>query len=434
MIFMLIISGFAFEETAKAQKPEPDPGMVLESPGGSKLISDWITAHLKTIRTAKILNHHHRQTAYSAIALYEALVPGDRNYKPLAGQLNGYQSPDPPSDISKICWQSSANAAIADMFRFFYPQNPADRIRFDSLENAWMKSLRKEGYSEGSIRAGAQYGSAVADAVIKWCKTDGSDKISEPYTVPTGLGLWEPTPPKFIPPVFPYMGRERTMVKGSIDNSLPPPPVAFSLDSLSLFYRMVDEVYRNSAKMNSAQKATGLYWDDFPDGKSITSGGHWATILKNIMDAGQLSLIEGAHLYAALFIATHDAGIGCFKAKYTYNTMRPVTYIQKYMKHPEWSPMIVTPPHPEYPAAHATISMAAATMLTSILGDTLSFTDNAYEYLGYKARRYKNLVEAAVEAGMSRFYGGIHYLPSIEAGFTQGQKIAENIAGKLVFR
>jgi L-amino acid N-acyltransferase YncA len=104
------------------------------------------------------------------------------------------------------------------------------------------------------------------------------------------------------------------------------------------------------------------------------------------------------------------------------------------MNHPEWKPMIVTPPHPEYPAAHATVSMAAATILTTILGNNVSFTDNTYRYRGFKSHHFNNLIDAAKEAGLSRFYGGIHYKKSIEAGYTEGKDVAGYIAKKLVFR
>jgi hypothetical protein len=104
------------------------------------------------------------------------------------------------------------------------------------------------------------------------------------------------------------------------------------------------------------------------------------------------------------------------------------------MNHPEWNPMINTPPHPEYPAAHSTISMAAATILTSILGNDISFTDNTYSYLGFGSHHFNNFTEAAKQAGLSRFYGGIHYKKSIEAGFIQGEKIAAYVAKTLVYK
>jgi len=432
-VILLTFPCLSMEKNATLS-PVVDPIAALEAPGGSDLISDWITVHVKTIRNSKILSHHMRQAAYIGVALYESIVAGDKKYKSLASQLNEYKPAESIPGTKDICWPASANTAMAIMFRYFYPQDPADLSRFDSLKNAWNQRLVKEGNSEASVRAGSGYGTNIAQAVIEWSRSDGADKANGPYTVPKGNGIWEPTPPKFVPPILPHMGKCRTLVKGSIDNTTPPPPTAFSTDTQSPFYKMADEVYQASLKLDENQKATGLFWDDFPDGKTVTSGGHWSSILKTVLKERRTSLIEGAMLYAGLFITTNDASISCFKAKYTYNLIRPVTYIQKFMNHPDWNPLIVTPPHPEYPAAHATISMSGATMLTHLLGDGIAFTDDTYAYRGYKSHHFNNFKEAGREAGMSRFYGGIHYIPSIEAGYKQGEQIANNIAKVLVFK
>jgi hypothetical protein len=433
IVALIMFAGLQAGGTPKSGVRATDPDNKLESPGGSQLINDWITVHLKTIATCKIPSHHNRQLAYTGVALYESIVGGDSNYRSLAGQLNGFQPSVTPPETGSICWEASANTAIATMFRFFYPQNPADIMRFDSLEQANRDKFLSEGNSEASVASGAEYGLQIARAVIEWSRTDGDDRANAAYTVPKGPGIWEPTPPMFIAPIQPYLGDERTMVKGSIDNAMPPAPLPFSTESQSAFYKMNEEVYLVTQQMDDEQKATGLFWDDFPNGKTLTAGGHWSSILKTVMTDLNVSLIEGAHLYAALFITESDAAIGCFKAKYTYNLIRPVTYIQTVMKHSDWNPLIITPPHPEYPAAHATVSMSGATILTKMLGDKVSFTDNTYAYRGFKAHHFNNFTEAAREAGMSRLYGGIHYKKSIEAGFTQGEKIANNINDKLVF-
>lgn len=430
----MFLLGLTIGEVSTISGQNNESAKKLEEPGSSNLISDWITVHLKIIRNGKIFNHNHRQSAYIGIALYESVVAGDKNYRSLAGQLNGYQPPKSLTPGNEICWQASANTALATMFRFFYPEDPSNKIRFDSLENGWNQRLKKQGYSDASIAAGSKYGATVSAAVIEWSKTDNGDKANNPYTPPKGMGLWEPTPPKYTPALTPFLGNDRPLVNGSIVNTLPPPPMQFSTESQSPFYKMVEKVYNTSLELTEEMKATALFWDDFPDGKTVTSGGHWASILSIVMKERRFSLIEGAHLYAAMFICTSDAAIGCFKAKYSYNLLRPVTYIQKYMNHPDWNPLIATPPHPEYPAAHATVSMAAATILTRILGDSVSFTDDTYSYRNYKAHHFRSFIEAAKEAGMSRLYGGIHYVPSIEAGFRQGQKVADNVANNLVFK
>ena len=104
------------------------------------------------------------------------------------------------------------------------------------------------------------------------------------------------------------------------------------------------------------------------------------------------------------------------------------------MNHPDWKPLIVTPSHPEYVAAHASMSMAAATALTSVFGPDVAFTDHSYDDLGFAPRSFESIIAAGKEAGLSRLYGGIHYRPSIEAGYVVGSKTATNVINGISFK
>jgi hypothetical protein len=81
-------------------------------------------------------------------------------------------------------------------------------------------------------------------------------------------------------------------------------------------------------------------------------------------------------------------------------------------------PFITTPAHPEYPAAHAYVTGSVMQAVTEVLGDNVSFTDHSYDFRGWTPRTYANIFKAAEEAGISRLYGGIHYLPSINMGLS----------------
>lgn len=413
------------------EKSSPQAGSeIYNNPG---LLTDWMNVYLSAIRAAKMPSHHFRELTYTSIAFYESLVHSDAGYRSLAGQVDGLVSLPVPSATSKICWAESGNAAIADMIRSFY-QNEIITAKADSMEKATMESLRAGGFATDELEAGKEYGKSIAKAILVWCKTDLSDKENDAYTLPEGEGMWEPTPPKFRTAMRPWGGNNRTIVKGSIENTLPPKPFAFSSDPSSDFYKMVNDVYKESGLKDNGHQKIALHWDDAPDGSSLGAGGHWLCILESELSARKLPLIESASIWAEMHIAMYDASIACFKAKYTYNVMRPVTYIQKYMHKPEWQPLIVTPAHPEYPAAHATISMAAATVLAKIMGDSTKIEDHSYEYRGYKTRTFNGFTEAGMQAGMSRFYGGIHYLPSIKAGYVVGSKVARNVMKGLAFR
>lgn len=407
----------------------------ITAPESGKLLADWIEVHLKLIRTTKGLSQGaiFRHLAYTSVGLYESVANDDKRYATLAGQLQGLAQLPAVALDKKICWQASANSALASMLRSFYSTSSSAQ-KIDSLEKHYQQTLEKSGFTPESIKAGAEYGASVAAHVLAWAKEDGSAKTWPAYEIPKGDGLWEPTPPAFSAPAAPYAHNNRTFVKNSTANTLPEPPAKFSVDPGSKFYAMVNDVYQTSLNLTDAQKSMALFWDDFPDGRYFGAGGHWASIFRQLIASKQLSLMEGSIAYAKMNIAMWDAFNATWKAKYTYNVLRPVTYINKHMNQPDWKPLIVTPAHPEYPAAHASLSMAAATALTQALGDKVAFTDHTYDDLGFASRKFNSLEEAGKEAGLSRLYGGIHCKPSIDAGYSVGSKTASNVLRGITFK
>jgi membrane-associated phospholipid phosphatase len=95
-----------------------------------------------------------------------------------------------------------------------------------------------------------------------------------------------------------------------------------------------------------------------------------------------------------------------------------------------WEPLIPTPPFPEYPSAHSTQSAAAATVLSTVIGDSVSFEDSTGISIGNGVRRFDSFRAAASEAGMSRVYGGIHF----SYGNVGGRALGECVGAKVVER
>ncbi|RDC65542.1 vanadium-dependent haloperoxidase [Adhaeribacter pallidiroseus] len=407
---------------------------VKNKPMSGQLLADWIRLHLKLIRSTTGVGTPalSRHFAYASLALYESIAPSDKQYLSLSGQLQGLTSLPAPPVGKDICWPASANAAMASMLRAFYANTPHSATRIDSLENAYAQNFAQTGFNTASIETGASYGKVMAQAILEYAKTDGFTAVHPPYVAPTGEGLWIPTPPAFAPAAVPYLGTNRKFVK---DNIVPlVPPTAFSKDPGSAFYGMVKEVYDASTHLTEEQKTIAAFWEDIPNGKYYTASGHWASILRQVIMSKKLSLLESSVAYAKMCLAVNDAFINCFTVKYQHNLIRPVTYIRQYLNQPEWSSAIMTPNHPEYPSAHTSLCMAAATALSEALGNRVSFTDQAYSDVGFQPRHFQNFEAAAQEAGMSRFYGGIHYKASINAGLELGKKSAQNLIKHLQFR
>jgi hypothetical protein len=91
---------------------------------------------------------------------------------------------------------------------------------------------------------------------------------------------------------------------------------------------------------------------------------------------------------------------------------------------PAWTPLLATPPFPEYTSGHSVQSAAAARGLTDLFGP-IAFTDHTHHARGLPARSFSSFTEVAHEAAMSRLYGGIHFRAAIERGLQQGDAIGK---------
>lgn len=405
-----------------------DPGFPGHVKDDSKLISDWIGLQLQLIRNTTGVTHiaFSRHFSYTGVALYESLVKADRSNKSIASSLNGnIHFPALPKGVT-VFHPASANAAMATMLRFFYNAKAENVESIDSLEGAYFSRFQSMAGKKVDLQSSVDYGRQVAGVVLEWSKSDGSANANIPYS-PMGEGYWEPTPPTASAANLPGWGNNRTIIGGSMDGSHPPAPVQFSKETGTPFHTMAKEVFDVSQSLTESQKSVAQFWDDAPNGKYLSVFGHWFSILKQVLEQKKTALLKGAEAYLLLGVSMNDATISCWKGKYSYHMIRPVTYIRKFMGYGEWSSLISTPPHPEYASAHSTISASGVVALESIFGKSHSFTDHSYDVIGMSPRSFPSFAAAANEAGLSRLYAGIHYRSSIEAGSVQGKKVGHNV-------
>lgn len=394
------------------------------------VLDSWITMQLRLMRNATGIANQafSRHYAYAGITALESLAPGLHGQTKWSDKWNGLKPGLPTAHPSeKFYYPANVNAAMAAISRAMFPNaNAADKQAIDSLEAAYNGNFASS-YSDEILTRSANFGKAVAAAVFNWAETDGYKNASNAYTPPVGAGLWVPTPPAFASASTPYWGKNRPVIAGSTSNTRPAAPISYSQEAGSPFYNMVKEVYDASNNLTPDQMAMATFWRDVP---GATSPGHWVSILQQLIRKTKVSLDKAALAYALSGAAMNDASISCWDAKYHYNLLRPITYIRNVMGHGLWNSYLGTPPHPEYPSAHSSLSAAAAEALEAVFGNVGSFTDHTYDYLGFAPRTYPSIAAIANEAGQSRLYAGIHYKPSIEAGLTLGKKVAEKILSR----
>lgn len=399
----------------------------------SEVALKWMDMQLRLFRTNPTFIGGfppHRFMGYTAVALYESVVPGMPTYQTLAGQL--ISMPQMPQTLATDLyhWPACANAAMASINRsFFSTTTDANKVSIDSLENALNTAYKTQLNDTTIFNRSAVFGKAVAQLIFDWSKTDGSANANAAYTPPVGPGLWIPTPPAFAAPFGPYWGNNRLLFLNSLTGSAPHAPQAYSTDPASDYYKMMKEVYDVSQKITPEQTAIGLYYRDNPG----FGGGHYLSLIMQILSKENRSLDFSAYLYAKAGIAVVDAAIGTFKSKYQYNQERPITYIRNIMGYPSWNALFGTPNFPDFPSAHSVISGAFATVLKKDLGNAYQFTNHCYDYLGMPARTYGSLDAMAAEIGLSRLYAGIHNRIAIDSGNTMGNIIGQNINNGVKF-
>ena len=371
-----------------------------------------------------------RAFGYAGAALYEALVPGMEGARSLAGLLAGL-SPTPAAGRNTTYhWPTVANATLGSILRSLFPTAPADRLAaIDTLESSLGDRFRP-GLPPGVFGRSVRRGREVAAAIFEWSKGDGGHeghlRNFPPYDAPVGPGYWVPTPPDFLPALQPYWGLNRCL---AIPGGAACPPgdhPAFSEDPGSAFHAEAIEVYEAVNNLTAEQEAIAQFWSDDP-GTTPTPPGHSIAITTQTLRHEAASLALTAEAYARVGIAVCDAFIACWHQKYVYNLIRPVTYIRRLVD-TDWTPVLATPPFPEYTSGHSIQSGAAFQVLTELFGDDHAFVDHTHDDRGMPPRSFGSFDQAADEAAISRLYGGIHFSAAIVNGITQGRCIGRHVS------
>ncbi|SCX42366.1 Ig-like domain-containing protein [Nitrosospira sp. Nsp1] len=326
----------------------------------------------------------------------------------------------------------SADAAVASAaHRVLSSEYPGQKGIFDA---ALADSLTK--VAEGSEKdAGIALGTAVADIILALRSNDGSDAFVD-YPGSGELGKWRPTGPMFEVADQPNWANVMPFALTSPDEFRSAPPPA--LDSAA-YAQSVEEIRSvgsaTSTTRTADQTQQAQFWADGTG--SYTPPGHWNQIAEQIAQTQGNSLSANARLFAMLNVGLADAAIACWDAKYTYGLWRPETAINNAdldnnaatVKQAGWTPLLITPSHPEYASGHSTFSAAAARILGHVFGTDTSFSTTAYTLPGV-TRSFDNFDAAAEEAGRSRVYGGIHYEFTNQAGKELGHQVADAVLAR----
>lgn len=278
-----------------------------------------------------------RSTAIVQAAVFDAVNGIEPRYTPIHVWRTG------PRNASKRA--AAVQAAYAILIRLY----PAQSGALDQQRSASLMGISRgwgAEYSE-SIQTGIEWGQTVADAIWAWRSNDGFAQSLPPFTGGTAPGEWRPTPPAFAPGLTPQLAHVTPWVMQSPSQFRPPAPPALDSAEYTADFNEIKAMGSSASTSRTADETdAALFWNpgNPPD--------FWDPVAVSLAAKHHFNLLQTAHLLAHVNLAMSDAMIGCWDAKYTYVSWRPITAIQlagtdgnpDTAADPTWTPLLVTPP------------------------------------------------------------------------------------------
>jgi hypothetical protein len=377
--------------------------LVVLSPARADLVTDWQLTTLAVQVPANI-----RTLAMVHIAMFDALNSVTPLYHPYAVSLPGAGSASPEA--------AAAAAAYGVLIRLL----PAQQLALDAALAASLATV-----PDGPAKAeGLAIGDAVADAIYMLRLDDGIPTPGPPYVPGGAPGDYQLTPPNFMAPVNTGAGSQTPFAMTGASQFRPNGPPRLS--SHRYAWELEEVRLLGTADPTMRTEEQNLIADWHREQFALNRVARAA-----VAEIG-FDLLTSARLFALLNIAMADAVISVFEAKYVYDFWRPITAIRAAdidgnratAADPTWAPyLVITPPHPEYPAAHAVVTGAAATVLERFLGHHYGFTTTSATAPG--ERFFEDLASYVEDVKLARIYGGIHFRTALEEGAKQGKKVGK---------
>ena len=345
------------------------------------------------------------------LAIYNAVMA-------IAGTHRPYVI-EPTTPAAGASMEAAANAAAYGVMLGLFP------ARASLYQNTY--DTRMAGIADGGAKArGMAIGAEAARGMLALRANDGRHTPLAAYVHGTEAGKFRAGAAVLRPYIYvkPFAMTSAAQFRAGGPPALDSAAYAADFNETKSFGRAT-----NSAR-NEAQTESARFYTDPPPV-------YWPRNLRQFGSA-QGSLADNARLMAQIWVAQTDSLIACMESKYHYNFWRPTTAITladsrinpATVAEAGWTPVVPTPPHPEYPAAHSCVTTGISETLRKYFQTnqvSASFTSGVPNTL---VHRFSTTDEMSNDSGVARIYGGMHFRSSIVDGALLGQKVANWIAEK----
>ena len=374
--------------------------------------------------------------AYASAAVYDAAVAVEGGFEPYGPAITA------PPGASLDC------AVIEAGYRTLLHYFSSFPTLVTNLNAFYSEALSNFDGCTGDGGAGTLVGQTASTNIITLRTGDGLmtpiNVTSSFPTLPPGAGVWRLTPP-FALPQTPWVGNMSPFIALTLDQFLPdPPPSLQSSEWVEAFNQIKAYGALTGSVRTDEQTFVAKFW-------SANVIRQYNRAVRDITDARGLNLLDTARLAGMINVIGADAFMSCFHAKYHYLFWRPVTAIDPTAviadgfgpvpgyddgnpataEQTGWRPLLTTPNHPEYPAAHGTVTSALGEVFSTFLGTNRINVDiHGFDPAGpagnlNAVRHYEMANDLRNEIIYARLWAGLHYHPSSVAGVALGRSVAK---------
>jgi hypothetical protein len=387
----------------------------LSGPVSADVIIDWNEKAVAFVTKHRMLPPQAERVVASVhVAMFDAVNSIERRYRPYRLAVTTAK------DTSK----ETAAAVAAGMV--LAGMHPKDAEELNSLMGTYLATIPPGAAKSEGIKVGQE----IAAKIVAERKVDGAD-APDGYRPKTRPGVYVPTPitaSSMWPNVKPFAMTSPSQFR-------PQPPIPLNGEEWAADYNEIKLLGdRTSTKRTARQTEDGQFW-------LITGPASYYPIVRQLVVAKKMDLVDSARFMALASTAAADAYISVFDAKYHYDFWRPITAIRNgdnddnpaTERDATWQPIDNTPMHPEYPCAHCITSAAVAAVIEAALGsaDIPEVTMSSPTAPG-ATHRWTNVWAYADEVSTARIYAGFHYRFSTRVGQDMGRKIGQFVVQNLM--
>ncbi|HUR96619.1 MAG TPA: vanadium-dependent haloperoxidase [Pyrinomonadaceae bacterium] len=377
-------------------------------------VTDWneITVNTTQVPPLRPGPSNLLDIAVVQLAVYDAVQAIERDYAPYCTEIQG------ASGSSQAAAAKAAHDVLANRF-------PAQTAALDAMFANYLAT-----HNISVLDAGIPVGATAAACMNNLRANDGSFPAGyPPFFGGTDIGVWRPTTPG-TSMAAPWLAYVTPFTMRSPSQFRPGPPPSLNSPEYTRAYNEVKAVGSSGGTGRTPEQT------DMANFWNLNYQLVWNRVARDLTIANVGNISDSSRVLALVNSSMADSVITAWDSKRAYVFWRPITAIRngeadgnsKTEGDSAWSPLVATPPYPDYTSGANNVSASASRALQLFFGTNemaVSITTTNQIPTVQDTRTFNKFSDIRDEVVEARIYEGIHFRFADELGRKQGEHIAQ---------